>query len=404
MSIELNTVPEAVEAIRAGEVVIVVDAEDRENEGDYICAAEKATPAVVNFMLSGRGQLCVSLLPDVAKRLELTPVVAQNDAPLKTAFMTPIDLRTAKTGITASERSEAIRRLASPDCKIDDFVRPGHVFPLLAKEGGVLRRAGHTEAAMDLARMSGLHPTAALCEILDESGERATRAGLVEIAKKHNLKIISIEQLIAHRRVSEKLISRNAEASLPTRYGKFKVVVYAVQYEAQEPIALVFGDLTADGLPPLVRMHSSCFTGDLISSLRCDCGDQLQMALQMISNEGRGALIYLPQEGRGIGLAQKIRAYALQDSGMDTVEANHALGFKADMRDYGIGLQILKDLGLSDVRLLTNNPKKTEAFNLRGFDLHVVDQVPIVSDVNEHNQKYLETKRDKMGHKLPGRQ
>ncbi|TWU57046.1 Riboflavin biosynthesis protein RibBA [Rubripirellula tenax] len=403
MTVELNTVPEAVEAIRAGEVVIVVDAEDRENEGDYICAAEKATPEAINFMLSGRGQLCVSILPDVAKRLELNPVVVQNDAPLKTAFLTPIDIRTAKTGITASERAETIRTLASGDCKADDFVRPGHVYPLLAKQGGVLRRAGHTEAAMDLARMAGLAPVAALCEILDESGERATREGLGAIAQKHNLKIISIEQLIAHRRVSEKLITRSAEAQLPTKYGNFTVVVYAVDYEAQEPIALVFGDLSAEGMPALVRMHSSCFTGDLVASLRCDCGDQLHMALQMISSEGRGALIYLPQEGRGIGLAQKIRAYALQDKGMDTVEANHALGFKADMRDYGIGLQILKDLGLSEVRLLTNNPKKTEAFNLRGFDLRVVDQVPIVSDVNEHNQKYLDTKRDKMGHNLPGR-
>ncbi len=400
-SLELNSVPEAVEAIRRGEVVIVVDAEDRENEGDFICAAEKATTETINFMLSGRGQLCVSVLPDVCKRLELSPVVALNDAPLKTAFMTPIDIRTAKTGITAAERSETIRRIASPDCHVDEFVRPGHVYPLLAKEGGVLRRAGHTEAAVDLARMAGLQPAGVLCEILDDSGDRATRSGLAELAKRHKLSVISIEDLIAHRRVSEKLISRAAESALPTRYGEYRVIVYAVQYETQEPIALVFGDLTTPGTPPLVRMHSSCFTGDLISSLRCDCGDQLHMALDMISREGRGALVYLPQEGRGIGLAQKIRAYALQDKGLDTVEANHALGFKADMRDYGIGLQVLKDLGLSEVRLLTNNPKKTEAFNLRGFDLHVVDQVPLVSAPNQHNQRYLDTKRDKLGHRLP---
>ena len=224
---------------------------------------------------------------------------------------------------------------------------------------------------------------------------------MAEIAKKHNLKIISIEQLIAHRRVSEKLISRAAEAKLPTKYGDFQIIVYSVDFENQEPIALVFGDLTSSGAAPLVRMHSSCFTGDLIASLRCDCGDQLHMALEMVSREGKGAVVYLPQEGRGIGLAEKIKAYALQDNGLDTVEANHALGFKADMRDYGIGLQILKDLGLSEVRLLTNNPKKTEAFNLRGFDLKVVDQVPIVPPVNEHNKSYLETKREKMGHQLP---
>ena len=403
MTIQLNTISEAVEAIRQGEVVIVVDAEERENEGDYICAAEKATPDVVNSMLTGRGQLCVSILPEAAKRLDLVPVVAENDAPLKTAFLTPIDIRTAKTGITAKERSETIQRLAVSDCLEEDFVRPGHVFPLLAKQGGVLRRAGHTEAAVDLVRMAGLKPAAALCEILDESGERASRQQLASLAKEKNLKMVSIEQLIAHRRVNEKLISRSAEADLPTKYGQFQIVVYGVQYESQEPIALVQGDLTAPGPAPLVRMHSSCFTGDLISSLRCDCGDQLNMALKMIGDEGRGALIYLPQEGRGIGLAQKIRAYALQDDGLDTVEANHALGFKADMRDYGIGLQILKDLGLSEVRLLTNNPKKTEAFNLRGFDLNVVDQVPIVPPVNQYNSKYLETKRQKMGHQLPER-
>ncbi len=401
MTAQLNSIPEAVKAISNGEVVIVVDAEDRENEGDFICAAEKATPEVINFMLSGRGQLCVSVLPDVCKRLDLMPVVPRNDAPLKTAFMTPVDIRDAKTGITACERSATIRRIASPDCVAEEFVRPGHVYPLLAKQGGVLRRAGHTEASVDLPRMAGLRPAGALCEILDETGDRASRGGLFELAKKHNLKIVSIEQLIAHRRVSEKLISRAAKAELPTRFGDFQIIVYCVEYEDQEPIALVFGDLSAPGSPPLVRMHSSCFTGDLISSLRCDCGDQLKMALDMISREGRGALIYLPQEGRGIGLAQKIRAYALQDGGLDTVQANHALGFKADMRDYGIGLQILKDLGLREVRLLTNNPKKTEAFNLRGFDLQVIDQVPIVSPVNEHNKSYLDTKREKMGHRLP---
>jgi len=400
-TIELNSIPEAVEAVARGEVVIVIDAEDRENEGDFICAAEKASTETINFILGGRGQLCVSVLPEVCKRLELAPVVAQNNAPLQTAFMTPIDIATAKTGITAAERGETIRRLTDDSARAEDFLRPGHVYPLLAMAGGVLRRAGHTEAAVDLARMAGLKPVGVLCEILNESGDRASRQDLATIAQRHDLKIISIEQLIAHRRISEKLITRAAQSRLPTRYGDFEIIVYTVDYENQEPIALVFGDLTAPGPAPLVRMHSSCFTGDLIQSLRCDCGDQLHMALDMISREGRGALVYLPQEGRGIGLAQKIRAYALQDHGMDTVEANHALGFKADMRDYGVGLQILKDLGLQKVRLLTNNPKKTQAFNLRGFDLRVVDQVPIVSPTNTHNQRYMETKRDKMGHQLP---
>ncbi|QDV60889.1 MULTISPECIES: GTP cyclohydrolase II [Crateriforma] len=401
MSERLNTIPEAIEAIARGEVIIVVDAEDRENEGDFICAAEKASVDTINFILAGRGQLCVAVLPEVCRRLDLVPIVNQNDAPLKTAFVTPVDIATAKTGITASERAETIRRLADPECAITDFVRPGHVYPLLAKQGGVLRRAGHTEAAVDLARMAGLEPAGVLCEILDETGDRASRPKLRELADEHNMVMISIEQLIAYRRVSERLITRSAGAQLPTQYGDFQILVYQVEYESQEPIALVFGDLKAPGPPPLVRMHSSCFTGDLISSLRCDCGDQLHMALKMISQEGRGALVYLPQEGRGIGLSAKIRAYALQDQGLDTVEANHALGFKADMRDYGIGLQILKDLGLHEVRLLTNNPKKTEAFNLRGFDLRVVDQVPIVPAINQHNQRYMETKRDKMGHQLP---
>ncbi|QDV88524.1 GTP cyclohydrolase II [Planctomycetes bacterium TBK1r] len=402
--LSLDSIPAAVEAVRRGEVVIVVDAEDRENEGDFICAAEKATPETINFMLGGRGQLCVSILPEVGKRLELTPVVSDNNAPLRTAFVTPIDIATARTGITAAERSETILRIASPDCKVEDFVRPGHVYPLIAKKGGVLRRAGHTEAAVDLARMAGLQPAGVLCEILNQSGDRATRDELIAIAKANSLKIISIEQLIAHRRVSEKLVNRAAQATLPTKYGDFQIIVYSVDFEDQEPIALTLGELSQQGegqKPPLVRMHSSCFTGDLIASLRCDCGDQLEMALEMIAAEGRGALVYLPQEGRGIGLAQKIRAYALQDQGMDTVEANHALGFKADMRDYGVGLQILKDLGISEVRLLTNNPKKQQAFNLRGYDLKLVDQVPIVTPVNKHNKNYLETKREKMGHQLP---
>ena len=272
---------------------------------------------------------------------------------------------------------------------------------LLAKRGGVLRRAGHTEAAVDLARMAGLAPAGVLCEILDEDGNRATRDRLMEVAAENNLCIITIEDLIAHRRVSEKLVAQVAVAKLPTKYGNFRVIAYSVQHEPQEPIAIVMGEPHKQKLAPLVRMHSSCFTGDLIDSLRCDCGDQLDLALKMIAREGHGVLVYLPQEGRGIGLTEKIKAYALQDEGLDTVEANKALGHKADIRDYGVGIQILKDLGLGEVRLLTNNPKKTEAFNLRGFDLKVVDQVPILPPMNEHNEKYLATKRDKMGHELP---
>ena len=402
MTDRFSTIQAAVEAIAAGKVVIVLDDEDRENEGDFVCAADRITPELVNFMLAGHGQLCCSILPAAAQRLDLRPMVETNTSPLSTAFLTPVDFAGCKTGITAAERSETIRRLASEATVSNDFVKPGHVFPLLAMEGGVLRRAGHTEASMDLARMAGLTPAGVLCEILNSTGDRATRDELLQIAQQHSLEIITVEQLIAHRRVNEKLVTRSAQCKLPTRFGEFRVVVYDVQYESQEPIALAFGDLEADlENPPLVRMHSSCFTGDLISSLRCDCGDQLHLALEAISKEQRGVLVYLPQEGRGIGLAQKIKAYALQDEGLDTVEANHRLGFKSDMRDYGVGLQILKDLGLKNVRLLTNNPKKTEAFNLRGFDITVVDQVPIICPPNEHNAQYLATKRDKMGHKLP---
>jgi len=400
MARSFSSVPEAVDAIRRGEVVIVVDAEDRENEGDFICAAEKATAENINFIISGRGQLCLPVLDDVCRRLALVPLVDTNTSPLRTAYMTPVDHVSAKTGITAEERAKTIRSVVDPTTVPSDFVRPGHVYPLLAKEGGVLRRAGHTEATVDMCRMAGLAPAGALCEVLNKQGDRASREQLLAIAEQNSLQIISIEQLIAHRRVSEKLVTRVAEASLPTRYGQFQVVVYDVKHENQQPLALYMGDLSSAAVP-LVRLHSSCFTGDLVESLRCDCGDQFHMALKMIEQDGVGALIYLPQEGRGIGLVQKIKAYALQDDGMDTVEANLALGYKADMRDYGIGIQILKDLGLSRVRLLTNNPKKTDAFIYGGFDLEVVDQVPILPPVNEHNAHYLATKRDKLGHKLP---
>ena len=401
MSIKFSTIPEAVEAIKRGEVIIVIDDEDRENEGDYICAAELATADSINLVMSGRGDFCCPILPDAADRLKLPPLVQDNNSTNQTAFLTPLDHLTARTGITAEERAKCVREIANPESGPDDFQRPGHVHMLMAKAGGVLRRAGHTEAAVDLARMAGLAPAGVLCEILNDDGNRATRDDLWRISQEKNLKFITIEDLIAHRRVSEKLVSRVAEANLPTKYGDFQIFAYQVQYEGQEPIALVMGDPAGQSEAPLVRMHSSCFTGDLINSLRCDCGDQLQMALETIAKAGHGVLVYLPQEGRGIGLSEKIKAYGLQDQGLDTVEANTALGHKADMRDYGVGIQILKDIGLDQIRLLTNNPKKTEAFNLRGFALKVVDQVPIIPPTNQHNQKYLDTKRDKMGHKLP---
>jgi 3,4-dihydroxy 2-butanone 4-phosphate synthase/GTP cyclohydrolase II len=401
MAHSFSTIEAAVEAIRLGSMVIVVDDEDRENEGDFVCAADKISPEIVNFMIRhGRGQLCMPILPETAKRLELPMMVETNSAPLGTAFTVPVDHRSARTGITAGERSTTIRAIVDPTSRAIDFVRPGHLFPLVAKEGGVLRRAGHTEAAVDLARLADLSPAGVLCEILNDSGNRATRDDLFTLASEHQLEIISIEELIRHRRTREKLVYRIAEANLPTQWGFFRVIAYGVKFESQQPIVLVCGDLEKTKAP-LVRLHSSCFTGDLLDSLRCDCGDQLHMALDMIGREGAGVVVYLPQEGRGIGLIEKIRAYQLQDTGLDTVEANLALGHKADSRDYGVGIQLLKDLGLRQVRLLTNNPKKTDAFIYGGFDLEVVDQVPILPTVHEHNERYLNTKREKLAPTLP---
>lgn len=407
---EVNRKPEesfalveaAIAAIRRGEIVIVMDDETRENEGDFICAAEKVTPEIINFMIThGRGLVCAPVLPEICRRLELHPIVEHNSAPLGTNFTVPVDHRSCRTGITAAERARTIQALVDPASKPSDFVRPGHVLPLEAKEGGVLRRAGHTECAVDLARLAGLTPAGVVCEILNEKGDRASRAELYDLAAQFRLVILTIEDLIRYRRRMEKLVSRIAEAALPTRFGRAKIIIYQVKYESQQPLAIVFGDPTASPAP-LVRLHSSCFTGDLLESLRCDCGDQLHLALEMIGREGVGVLVYLPQEGRGIGLAEKIKAYALQDQGLDTVEANLALGHQADARDYGIGIQILKDLGLSRIRLLTNNPKKTDACVYSGFDLQVVDQVPIVGPIREENIRYLAAKRDKLGHALPG--
>jgi 3,4-dihydroxy 2-butanone 4-phosphate synthase / GTP cyclohydrolase II len=401
---EYSNIDEVLAALRAGKVVIVVDAAERENEGDFVCAAEAITPESVNFMLEyGRGLLCAPVDQEVSERLQLPPMVPldQNSGPMKTAFSITVDHRDAGTGVSAENRALTLRALADPGSRPSDFFRPGHVNPLLAKPGGVLRRAGHTEAAVDLLRMAGLQPVGVIIEILSPGGTgMANHSELVELSKAHNLPMISIEHLIRHRRISERLVRREVEARVPTKYGEATIIAYHVEHDDQVPLAIVMGDLQSHPAP-LVRMHSSCFTGDLLSSLRCDCGDQLHMALSMIAAEGAGALVYLPQEGRGIGLVPKLKAYVLQDEGMDTVEANHKLGFKADMRDYMVGLQVLKDLGLSRVRLLTNNPKKTDAFVYSGVDLQVVEQIPIVAPPEKHRADYLATKRDKLGHLLP---
>lgn len=397
-------IEDALEAIAAGQMVVVVDAEDRENEGDLICPAEKITPEQVNFMIThGRGLLCVSVLPATARRLQLRPMVEDNTAPLRTAFTVSVDHVSCRTGISAFERCRTIRALADPESTAEDFVRPGHVFPLIAKEGGVLRRAGHTEASVDLCRMAGLRPCGVLCEVLDESGDMARGEKLAEFARRHKLLLVAIEDIIRFRRRTERLVERTIELPLQTRFGTVRVISYRVAYEEQEPLAIVVGHPEAHPMP-LVRMHSSCFTGDLLASLQCDCGDQLQLALEMMHREGCGVLVYLPQEGRGIGkLSEKLRAYQLQRQGLDTAEANQALGYRADRRDYGVGAQILKDLGLRRVRLLTNNPKKIEAINFlyRSFDLEVVDQIPIVAPYEPTRARYLRTKREKFGHLLP---
>ncbi|MDO5580179.1 MAG: 3,4-dihydroxy-2-butanone-4-phosphate synthase [Planctomycetia bacterium] len=401
MMSRLSSIEEAIEDFKQGKIVIVKDDEERENEGDFICAAEKVTPEHVNFMLKhGRGQVCMPILPETCKRLGLTQMVKDNTAPLQTAFTVPVDHTSARTGITAQEKAKTIQAIADPRSKPGDFVRPGHLFPLEAKEGGVLRRAGHTETAVDLARLAGLQPAGVLCEILGEDGNRATSEELMRIADQYGLKMITVADLIKYRRVREKIVDRIASANLPTKYGPATIYAYSIKYEEGNPVAVVFGD-PSKAEAPLVRLHSSCFTGDLLGSLRCDCGDQLNLAMQMIQKEGSGVLVYLPQEGRGIGLTEKIKAYHLQDLGMDTVEANLALGHGVDLRDYGIGIQILKDLDLHKIRLMTNNSKKTDAFIYGGFDLEVVSQVPIVCPMNEYNRHYLETKRDKMGHKIP---
>ena len=392
---------DVIAAIRRGEIVVVLDAEDRENEGDFICAADAITPDQVNFMLQfGRGELCVTLTTERARELDLRLAEEHNTALNHTAFTIPVDKRTCKTGVSSAERAETIAALADPGTRPRDLARPGHVHPIVAQDGGVLRRAGHTEASVDLMKLAGRAPVGVLIEILDDNGEMARRDRLLEIAQHHKLKITHITELIKYRSRHEKLVERAASANLPTRFGKFRILGYEVSHEAQQPVAFVMGDLSR-AQSPLVRMHSSCFTGDVLASLRCDCGDQLHIALEMIASEGVGAVVYLPQEGRGIGLLEKIKAYALQDEGHDTVEANVLLGYRADMRDYGVGIQILKDLGLNSIRLLTNNPKKIDSTIYDGYDLRVVDQIPLIAPPHPDRQAYLSAKRDKMGHMLP---
>jgi 3,4-dihydroxy 2-butanone 4-phosphate synthase/GTP cyclohydrolase II len=399
----LASVEEAIEAIREGRMVIVVDAADREDEGDFICAAEKVTPEIVHFMTrQGGGLFCMPVLPSLAREKGFSMMVENNTTPTGTPFTIPVDHRTCHTGISAAERARTVHAVLDPGSTADDFRTPGHLFVLVAKEGGVLRRAGHTEATVDLARLAGLAPAGVLCEICSREGHGMAGAEeLQAIADEFSMPIVSIEDVIRYRREREQLVHRvpGADAELPTRYGTGRVIGYQVDHENQEPVAFVFGDPTAVDAP-LVRMHSSCFTGDLLNSLRCDCGDQLQMALERIGEERAGVLVYLPQEGRGIGLIEKLRAYQLQDQGLDTVEANEALGYRADPRDYMVGLQILRDLGLRRVRLLTNNPKKVDAFVYSSIGIEVVDQVPLVAPPEPARERYLATKRDKLGHHL----
>lgn len=400
----MQQIEAALEALRQGKLVIVLDAQERENEGDLIASAELMTPETVDFMLrQGAGVLCAPLTPEYAQRLQLTPIVdpESNTSPHQTPFLIPVDHRDAGTGVSALSRTATLRGLANPQAKSADFVRPGHINPLLARDGGVLRRAGHTEATVDLMKMAGLAPVGCLIEICSRRNSgMANLDELQEMSRQYNIPIVSISDIIQFRRVRERLVHREVEVDMPTGdYGTPKFIAYHVEHEEQEPLAMVWGDLSSVEAP-LVRMHSSCFTGDILGSLRCDCGDQLHMAIEMICKEGAGAVVYLPQEGRGIGLVSKLKAYRLQDEGLDTVEANHRLGFKADLRDYMVGLQILKDLGLSKVRILTNNPKKTEPFE-HWLDLKVVEQVPIVAPAAPLREKYMDAKRDKMGHILP---
>jgi 3,4-dihydroxy 2-butanone 4-phosphate synthase/GTP cyclohydrolase II len=393
-----NTIEEAILDIRDGKIVVVVDDKRRENEGDIVMAAEKVTPQSINFMAkSGGGLICMPIVKERLVELNIGMMVADNTDTHKTAFTVSVDAADTTTGISAHERAYTIQKIIDPRSKPDDFNKPGHIFPLESKKGGVLVRAGHTEAAVDLARLAGLYPAGVICEIMNEDGTMARVPELKEYVKKHQLKLITIADLINHRRRHEKLVDRISEVNLPTIHGVFKAVGYRDKITNEEHIALVMGEID-NGLPVLARVHSECLTGDVFGSKRCDCGEQLNLAMKRIATEGRGILLYMRQEGRGIGLLNKLKAYHLQDNGMDTVEANEALGFPADLRDYGIGAEILSDLGVKELRLMTNNPKKISG--IYGFGLKVIERIPIEINHNDNNSFYLETKKVKLGHML----
>jgi 3,4-dihydroxy 2-butanone 4-phosphate synthase/GTP cyclohydrolase II len=391
-----DPIEEAIYDLMRGKVIIVVDDEDRENEGDFIALAEKATPEVINFMIShGRGLVCVPITQERADELDLRPMVANNTDNHGTAFTVSIDHKDTTTGISANERSITVKALLDPNATSDDFRRPGHMFPLIAKKGGILRRTGHTEAAVDLARMCGSYPAAVICEIIKEDGTMARLPDLVTIAREQDLKLINIKELIHYRNDKERLVNREVSVRMPTDFGEFQAIAYTNEVDDKEHLALVKGEIDHTK-PVLVRVHSECLTGDVFHSHRCDCGPQFAAALRQIEAEGSGVLLYMRQEGRGIGLLNKLKAYKLQEEGLDTVDANLKLGFPADLRDYGIGAQILKDLGVRQIRLLTNNPRKIKG--LEGYGLEVVERVPIQMEENEDNTKYLHTKQAKLGH------